>query len=389
MEGRKCLGGECKYGFTCWLSGGHVAGSCDDDSIISMCCLYLTPVEGKTFSNQNAASFSSLTKVRQSFAEARKINNWLSSDFSLTEDSKVQANSNEIKQMLDSHQDIAFGPVINDPVCGRPRISNRRIVGGAEAGFGRFPWQAMIRIGKARCGGALINSRNVVTAGHCVHNAQAREIRVYLGEYELMKESEPLPRQEFRVRESFIHPYYEFTPQADRYDVAVLRLDKPVRYAPHIIPACLPTKNYEISEGVQAYVSGWGATKVNDPYRPLELQAVDVKVVESRRCEEWHARNKIEVKIYDDMMCAGHEAGEKDACQGDSGGPLMMQAVKNNKTNVKNGTEMVEKVEKKFSRWTLIGLVSAGYSCAKPGQPGIYHRLSKTADWISYVARHL
>ena len=24
--------------------------------------------------------------------------------------------------------------------------------------------------------------------------------------------------------------------------------------------------------------------------------------------------------------------------------------------------------------WTLVGLVSAGYSCAKPGQPGIYHR---------------
>ena len=50
-----------------------------------------------------------------------------------------------------------------------------------------------------------------------------------------------------------------------------------------------------------------------------------------------------------------HERGKRFFIQGDSGGPLMMQAVKNNKTNVKNGTETVEKVEKKFSRWTLIG----------------------------------
>jgi secreted trypsin-like serine protease len=38
-------------------------------------------------------------------------------------------------------------------------------------------------------------------------------------------------------------------------------------------------------------------------------------------------------------------------------------------------------------RWTLIGVVSAGFSCAKPGQPGIYHKVTKTSDWISYVVR--
>jgi secreted trypsin-like serine protease len=35
-------------------------------------------------------------------------------------------------------------------------------------------------------------------------------------------------------------------------------------------------------------------------------------------------------------------------------------------------------------RWTLIGIVSAGYSCAKRGQPGIYHRVAHTSDWISH-----
>lgn len=31
------------------------------------------------------------------------------------------------------------------------------------------------------------------------------------------------------------------------------------------------------------------------------------------------------------------------------------------------------------------GVVSAGYSCASRGQPGIYHRVPFTVDWISYV----
>lgn len=32
------------------------------------------------------------------------------------------------------------------------------------------------------------------------------------------------------------------------------------------------------------------------------------------------------------------------------------------------------------------GVVSAGYSCASRGQPGIYHRVPYTVDWISYVS---
>ena len=40
--------------------------------------------------------------------------------------------------------------------------------------------------------------------------------------------------------EIVMHPLYEFTPQADRYDVALLRLDRPATLMPHIAPVCLP-----------------------------------------------------------------------------------------------------------------------------------------------------
>ena len=90
---------------------------------------------------------------------------------------------------------------------------------------------------------------------------------------------------------------------------------------------------------------------------------MDVPLIYNRECERWHRDKGINVVIYDEMVCAGYYGGGKDSCQGDSGGPLM--------------TEME-------GRWTLIGIVSAGYSCAKRGQPGIYHRVAHTSDWISH-----
>ncbi len=52
----------------------------------------------------------------------------------------------------------------------------------------------------------------------------------------------------------------------------------------------------------------------------------------------------------------------QDACLGDSGGPLVINFE---------------------GRWTLIGITSAGFGCAVEKQPGIYHKVSKTAQWIS------
>ena len=69
----------------------------------------------------------------------------------------------------ESFPDLRFGPVYNEPECGMAKMSKRRVVGGSSAGFGTFPWQALIRIKSSRCGGALVGPRHVVTAGHCVN----------------------------------------------------------------------------------------------------------------------------------------------------------------------------------------------------------------------------
>lgn len=265
-----------------------------------------------------------------------------------------------------AHPEVNWGPVVNDPRCGvsavRRSIAQRRIVGGDEAGFGTFPWQAYIRIGTSRCGGSLVNSWYVVTAGHCVARARPSQVRVTLGEYVLKSDVEPLPGRTYGASLIKVHPYFKFTPQADRYDVAVIRLNRNVDFAPHISPICLPPKDMHLM-GHYGWASGWGALEPGSRLRPKTLQVVDVPMIDNRQCEQWHREKGINVIIYDEMVCAGYFHGGKDSCQGDSGGPLMMEHE---------------------GRWTLIGLVSAGYSCAKRGQPGIYHRVAHTSDWISH-----
>ena len=74
-----------------------------------------------------------------------------------------------------------------------------------------------------RCGGSLVNSWYVVTAGHCVARARPSQVRVTLGEYVLKSDVEPLPGRTYGASLIKVHPYFKFTPQADRYDVAVIR----------------------------------------------------------------------------------------------------------------------------------------------------------------------
>ena len=103
--------------------------------------------------------------------------------------------------------------------------------------------------------------------------------------------------QDFVALEVHLHPYYRFTPQADRYDVAVIKLERRVAFEPHISPICLPEKLEAVPDGTVAMVAGWGATDPASKERPVTLQAADVNVVNSTLCESWHRKNELKVFI--------------------------------------------------------------------------------------------
>lgn len=172
-----------------------------------------------------------------------------------------------------------FGPVKNDPYCGRSAGRVSRIVGGNDAEFGEFPWQAFILVAGSRCGGALVGRQHVVTAGHCVAKAKAPEsIKVILGDLVLNSDIEELPHEEYNVLQIRVHPNFQFTPQADRYDVAILVLDRPVQYRENIMPICLPEKGADFT-GRTATVAGWGAIEPRSKLRPRTLQNVQVVII--------------------------------------------------------------------------------------------------------------
>jgi secreted trypsin-like serine protease len=66
-------------------------------------------------------------------------------------------------------------------VCGKSITNIEYIIGGSEAKKNEFPWQVSLRVGiplgdgrmgGALCGGSLISATWVVTAAHCLEDAE-------------------------------------------------------------------------------------------------------------------------------------------------------------------------------------------------------------------------
>lgn len=256
-------------------------------------------------------------------------------------------------------------PPGNVTFCGIARAKPQsRIIGGQDAMYGEFPWQAHIKLNRQQCGGVLLNNYYVLTAAHCIYQVRLPDITVQLGVYDIQDHSrqENAP-QTFSVVEKKIHPNFKYqAAHPDRFDVALLKLDRAARYHENVVPICLPRKDWDF-EGWKGIITGWGKTDtgLSNRFGTRILQKVDVPIMSNEKCEKWHHEKGIEITISPEMMCAGYEEGKKDACVGDSGGPLIV--------NVQG-------------RWTVAGLVSAGFGCAQSKQPGIYHRVTNTVDWL-------
>ncbi|XP_042871017.1 phenoloxidase-activating factor 3-like [Penaeus japonicus] len=256
--------------------------------------------------------------------------------------------------------------------CGEvPSID--RIFGGEEAAVGAYPWMAALGYTAPggntlewQCGGALINSRYVLTAAHCAHpdflfGYTLKTVR--LGEHDFSKNRDCSksidfclpPVQDFTAEQVIIHPSFnKRAPESD--DIALFRLNRNAQLNVGVHPICLPSAGLDVGSFLadrDAVVIGWGYTETDRNVQAL--QKVGLPFVDLRTCRSKHSGEA----LVDEQVCFGGRPGQ-DSCNGDSGGPLFLDAVPG----------------------TILGIVSKGGACGKAGIPAIYTNVASYRGWI-------
>lgn len=115
--------------------------------------------------------------------------------------------------------------------------------------------------------------------------------------------------QYFKPSKIKIHDtYFGFSGNYDA-DIAIVTLNKPIIYKPHIAPACLDLDLKSIAEkqapphGKLGLVAGYGYTEVDG--KPSDkLKKIELPVVDVRKCKE-EAPDTFKPFVTSDKFCAG------------------------------------------------------------------------------------
>ncbi|KAG7254988.1 hypothetical protein CRUP_034842, partial [Coryphaenoides rupestris] len=298
-----------------------------------------------------------------------------------------------------TNSELGGGAPSCQPVCGQPARPlpphQRRVVGGRPASQGLVPWQALLavedgsRVPARRWfgAGALLSARWVLTAAHVLQSQRrdasvvalaTEHITVYLGLHDVRDKQRSTRRS---VDQVLLHP--DFQPLNYDNDIALLRLDQPVRFTGLIRPICLPKPRGQDAQPTPlphslGLVAGWGISSpsndsasltsnpslTSDPNMTSEvLQYVKLPVVDQKECEESYASRSLAYNITLNMFCAGFYEGGRDTCLGDSGGAFVMQEQQG---------------------WAVFGLVSWGgpEDCGSQRVYGVYTRVTNYITWI-------
>ncbi|NXW90062.1 TMPSD protease, partial [Alopecoenas beccarii] len=259
-----------------------------------------------------------------------------------------------IQQSLNSSQCLTGKYVsLRCTTCGQ-RISGR-IIGGKETSVTKWPWQVSVQYGPIHiCGGTIIGAQWVLTAAHCFFMNSMKILddwKVYGGVSDLKQQAEGISVSQVIINSNYSDDH-------DDYDIALMKLSRPLTLSAQVRPACLPMYGQRFQTGRSCFITGFGKTRENEDNTSPKLREAEVKLIDYKIC---NSDKVYEGYLTPRMMCAGYLQGGKDACQGDSGGPLVCED---------NG------------RWYVAGVTSWGTGCGQKNKPGVYTRVTKLLSWI-------
>ncbi|XP_034238301.1 trypsin iota-like [Thrips palmi] len=168
------------------------------------------------------------------------------------------------------------------------------------------------------CGGTMVSTTHVLTAGHCIVSKDVGKLRIFVGTSDYLaqgKNGRVVKAKAFRV-----HPKFTVIRNKDDeygyFDVAVIRLQEAVLPSAKTSAIAITPAGAEPKDGASIEVAGWGIYRRQDISR--KLRRATFKVISRAQCKKYfgNAFNAQEFCI---------TSGPKSAfCSGDSGGPAFI-----------------------------------------------------------------
>lgn len=243
------------------------------------------------------------------------------------------------------------------------------VVGGDAADPGTFPWLAFIASGAdggdvRACTGTVVSSNLVLTAAHCVVDAESGEsndpgdYRVVTGNVDWTGH----PRKVSTVSQIHVFPLYRLSGALTGWgDAALLHLFSPIDVPP------VQVADSELWEaGTAAIIAGWGRTEYDQEGLTSRLHWTYTFVQSDRYC----------LASAPGFLLGGHICAiqadhfEGGACHGDSGGPLL--------------TINPERQEP-----ILIGVTKGVYGECRTDLPNVFTRSDLIAKWVTRLVQLL
>uniref|UniRef100_UPI00398F7C55 complement C1r subcomponent-like n=1 Tax=Pristiophorus japonicus TaxID=55135 RepID=UPI00398F7C55 len=287
-------------------------------------------------------------------------------------------------------QDVCGDVHINSndlQMCGRPSYPAtgvQRILGGSLAREGSFPWHVLVvtRVG-GRAGGTLLGGGWVLTAAHTLYpKGAARPSVQRLRATTRVRTAGGgggtglrglLAREGPGIEVIAVHPGFGEELHDFDHDIALIKL-RPGGAGQggqaEEMPACMPGPGEGallFRPGRVGYVAGWGLA--DNYFLRDQLRYAPLPLVGQHACRQSLRTARIggrQPVVTDNMFCAGLPEGGRDACGGDTGGGLLVP-------------------HPRSGDWHLLGIVSWGIGCGRPGRYGVYTRVSRYLHWINEV----